>query len=67
MVYEIWSNFLGLLDFAFIGLVDVVDRAFLLKVASSICSLEVLVRSCKCKQPIRIGTKMSVEFQVPSN
>jgi hypothetical protein len=39
-------NFFGPSFFSFLGLVDVVDRVFLLQVASFICSLEVLVRGC---------------------
>ena len=53
--------------FCFLGLFAVADRVFFLQVPSSICSLEVMVPGCKCKQPIRSGTKMLVLLPVPCN
>ena len=53
--------------FIYLGLFAVADRVFFLQVPSSICSLEVMVPGCKCKQPIRIGTKMLVLLPVPCN
>ena len=57
--------FYGLHVFHIICLAVVAHHLFLLQVPISSCSLEVLVRGCKCKRAIQTATVWLVGFKSP--